>query len=203
MGGIVPPEEAVRPSEQEKSGLTGAELGTAVHRVMELLEFGEKGGLIWSPDRKPDAYKEVLRGKIEEWKTAGRILPEQAESVPLDKVLRFLETDLAMRMHRAADEGLLRKEQPFMMGISARRFGEEYPEEETVLVQGIADAFFEEDGEIVLLDYKTDRVSDGETLAQRYKMQLELYREALEKATDKRVKECILYSFALGQCISV
>ena len=64
--------------------------------------------------------------------------------------------------------------------------------------------YFEEDGEIVLVDYKTDRVSkkDGEkVLLERYKVQLEYYKQALEQLTGKRVKETYIYSFALNKDI--
>ena len=72
-----------------------------------------------------------------------------------------------------------------------------------VLVQGIIDAWFIEDGEIVLLDYKTDRVEDEETLLRRYRLQLELYKRALEAATNKKVKEVYIYSFDLGSVIKL
>ena len=67
-----------------------------------------------------------------------------------------------------------------------------------MLIQGIIDAFFEEDGYMVLMDYKTDAVSDGQVLIDRYSKQLELYAEAIERITGKKVREKIIYSFALG-----
>ena len=70
-----------------------------------------------------------------------------------------------------------------------------------VLVQGIIDAWFIEDGEIVLLDYKTDRVDSEEELITRYQIQLDLYKRALEAATDMKVKEVYIYSFGLGKVI--
>ena len=65
------------------------------------------------------------------------------------------------------------------------------------------DVDFEEDGELVLVDYKTDAINNGEELVRRYRAQMEYYQEALEKLTKKRVKEIILYSFALNQCVEV
>ena len=81
-----------------------------------------------------------------------------------------------------------------MLGVEARRLGEAFPEGETVLVQGIIDAFFVEEGQIVLLDYKTDVIRTMEDLWNRYQVQLDYYQEAVEKLTGKRVKEKILYS---------
>ena len=71
----------------------------------------------------------------------------------------------------------------------------DYPDTEKVLIQGIIDAFFEENGEIVLMDYKTDRVSSKEELIGRYSIQLDYYKEALESARNLPVSEKIIYSF--------
>ena len=84
-----------------------------------------------------------------------------------------------------------------------RIFGDGSASEEMLLVQGIIDVFFEEEDGIVLLDYKTDRVREAEELIRRYRRQLELYGEALERTRGKRVKERYLYSFALGETIRV
>ena len=75
-----------------------------------------------------------------------------------------------------------------------------YPDQkkcEMVLIQGIIDAYFEEDGEIIVLDYKTDRVQTEAELKDRYQEQLRLYTKALEQITRKKVKEQIIYSFTL------
>ena len=77
-----------------------------------------------------------------------------------------------------------------------------YPEGtsgEVILIQGIIDVYFEEDGELVVLDYKTDRVQSAKDLKEKYHAQLEYYAEALELLLGKRVKEKIIYSFTLKQ----
>jgi ATP-dependent helicase/nuclease subunit A len=74
--------------------------------------------------------------------------------------------------------------------------------EETVLIQGIIDAFFYEGDEIVLVDYKTDRVESAEELIARYKVQLDSYEEALTRVTGKRVREKLIWSFALSEAIA-
>ena len=66
-----------------------------------------------------------------------------------------------------------------------------------VLIQGIIDAYFEEDGEIIVLDYKTDSVQTEAELKDRYREQLRLYTKALEQIIRKKVKEQIIYSFTL------
>lgn len=115
------------------------------------------------------------------------------------KLYSFFESSLAGRMMQAADAGKLWREQPFVLGLAAGRLGEEFPEGEQVLIQGIIDVFFEEDGKIVVADYKTDAVSDPKELIARYQIQLDYYEEALARLTDKKVMQKIIYSFALGQ----
>jgi ATP-dependent helicase/nuclease subunit A len=102
-------------------------------------------------------------------------------------------------MWQAQRGGGLYREQPFVLGIDARRLKSSFPEEETVLIQGIIDVFFEEEDGVVLLDYKTDSVGTLRELWNRYETQLDYYQEAIEKIFGKKVKECILYSFHLGK----
>ena len=70
---------------------------------------------------------------------------------------------------------------------------------EKVILQGIIDAFIMEEDGIILVDYKTDRVKDGEELRNRYQKQIDLYSEALEQILGKKVKRRVLYSFSLGE----
>ena len=102
-------------------------------------------------------------------------------------------------MGEAARAGKLYKEQPFVMGLEANLLNDEFPREETVLIQGIIDVFFEEDGRYVLLDYKTDAVYTAEELVKRYHVQLDYYTQALEQSSGYRDTERILYSFKLGE----
>ena len=75
--------------------------------------------------------------------------------------------------------------------------------DELILLQGIIDLFFEEDGEIVLLDYKSDYLEEAEMFINRYESQLSYYRKALEQITGKKVKEAIIYSLHLGEEIRI
>ena len=118
-------------------------------------------------------------------------------------------SDIILRLTDAARAGRLYREQPFVMGLPASRLKDSFPAEETVLIQGIIDVFFEEEDGYVLLDYKTDAVSAPEELVKRYRVQLDYYSEALEQifgdtaGGGKPVKERILYSFKLGEEIQV
>ena len=193
--------------EQEK--VSGAVRGSAFHRVMELLDFTyvfvESGQFEKCPGdyetyrKRLDA--ESLKKRLEEFlqreTVSLRLTEEYAKAVSLPKILNFLEQELAYRMWRAQEQGLLYREQPFVLGIDAKRLDQDLPEGEKVLIQGIIDVFFIEDGEIVLLDYKTDVIDSLEALWNRYNVQIQYYEEALTKLMQMPVKERILYSFYL------
>lgn len=172
----------------------GARRGSAYHRVMELMDFR----LALHKDTMEAAIVALRKQAVE----ALRISASDDALVSDEKVLRFMNTELAYRMATAAENGKLYKEQPFMMGVCADTVSADFPAEEDILVQGVIDAYFEEDGELVLMDYKTDRVSEAEELVKRYKTQLDYYAKALEKLTHKRVKEKLIYSFALHRVIN-
>lgn len=193
--------------EQEK--VSGAVRGNVFHRVMELLDFTylftESGMFTGCPNN----YEEYRRGldknrlqnRLEEFlqreTISLRLTEEYAKAVSLPKILNFLEQELAYRMWRAQEQGLLYREQPFVLGIDAKRLDPDLPEGEKVLIQGIIDVFFIEDGEIVLLDYKTDVIDSLEALWNRYNVQIQYYEEALTKLMQMPVKDRILYSFYL------
>lgn len=176
---------------EEKGEVGGTTRGNAYHRVMELLEFSDV-------NRETEIW-EALKRKVEE----GRLSAREFSLIKKEKLNLFLRNTLAKRMERAARDGKLYREQPFVFGISAQRVNDGFPAEEKVLIQGIVDAYFEEDGEIVVMDYKTDAVRTKEELVRRYREQLNYYEEALEKLTGKKVKEKIIYSFALNESILV
>ena len=117
--------------------------------------------------------------------------------------MAFLHSSLAGRMAAAFLRGELQREQPFVLGIEADRVNPEFPKDEIVLVQGIIDAYFEEEGELVLVDYKTDAVEKESDLAERYKVQLDLYERALTQITGKKVKEKLIYSVSRRKTIEL
>ena len=163
----------------------GAKRGTAMHRVLECYDF----------TKEPDSLEEQLRQMGEQEK----IEEDMLALVSLPDLRKFLESPLGKRMQQAAYAGKLYREKPFVMGKPAREALEESGSEEMLLIQGIIDVFFEEEDGIVLLDYKTDSVRNARELADRYRTQMELYQEAVERALGKAVKEKILYSFCLDK----
>lgn len=174
----------------------GASRGTAYHRALELLPFGEI--------RSKEDVAACLDRLVEERKISG----ETRKLIQVNKLWGFFKTPIAARLSQADREGKLYKEQQFVIGIPA---SELYPGEvaedgeELVLIQGIIDAYILEEDGICLVDYKTDRIAEGEEhkLAERYRVQLDYYQRALEQVTGKAVKERFIYSMALQKSIEV
>ena len=190
------PETERKETAAGKRGFTGTEYGTAVHRLLELFDYGRFGD---PASVSPGAFD----GWRAELAASGRIPENYVRDLPAAGILAFLRSGLASRMAAAWRRGELFREQPFVLGIEADAVNPAFPHEEIMLVQGIIDAYFEEDGELVLVDYKTDRVSAAQELRDRYRIQLDLYERALEQITGKRVREKLIYSVSLSETISL
>lgn len=182
----------------EGAPLSGAARGTACHRVMELLDFEAAA---FSEGGSPEAVAEEAGRQMALFEETGRLGAAERASVSPSDVALFAMSPLGRRMAEAKRRGKLRREQPFVLEERASAIRPEWPDDEQVFVQGIVDAFFYEDDGIVLLDYKTDRVAEASELVRRYRIQLESYGEALEKASGMPVKERWIWSFHLGTAI--
>ncbi len=169
----------------------GTDRGTAYHNLLELIRFEEFSG-----DKA--AYKATLNAQIDAIVAGGRMSASDIEKVNLEKIVTFLMSDTGAKMGEAAKHGKLFKEQPFVIGVAASEVSEDFPEDETVLVQGVIDVYFIKDGMVTVLDYKTDRVNTGEELIKRYKKQLVYYSQAIHTLTGLSVEEMLIYSFALN-----
>lgn len=180
-------------NQEEEAG--GSRRGSAYHRIMELMDF--------TIALKEDMLNECILALRKEAVEALRIPASENELVSQAKVSKFMQTKLAKRMGEAQLRNQLHKEQPFMMAVKGNSVRPNFPEDEDVLIQGVIDVYFEESDGLVLLDYKTDRVSDSNELVKRYEAQLVYYAEALERLTHKKVKEKLIYSFALHEVISL
>lgn len=177
---------------QEAGGLSGAERGTAYHRVFQLLDYG----------RDLSDYGKV-KSYLDELQEKKLITPNMRKSVRNKDILQFLNSDTGKRMKRAWENGTLKREQQFVMGIPAAMVNEEYKGEETVLVQGIIDAYFEEEGQMCIVDYKTDFVENLQELEQRYRAQLVYYGYAVERISGKKIKNRLIYSVKFGETIDI
>ena len=170
----------------ERGGLTAAEKGTAMHTFMQYADYS-------AAENDPAAEAERLAEN-------GIISPEERDSLNLKQLAGFFRSELYARMRRS---GSVRREQKFLVKKSDAGLDDERLMEynNDSMLQGIADCMFDEDDEIVLVDYKTDRVSDESTLIARYDLQIKLYAAALSRIFGKNVKEAYLYSFSLGKAV--
>lgn len=178
---------------EEEPELRGAARGTAYHAVLANLSYD-----------KTDT-QEQIREQIVQMQKTGKIDEMTAQCVRAHQIFRFVHSREGQRMRAAWQKGKLWREQPFVMSIPAEKWKPEWSTEEPVLIQGIMDTFWEEEGAWILLDYKTDYIEAGQedVLIKRYQIQLQLYKEALERMEGYRVKEVWIYSFALGKSIPV
>ncbi len=168
----------------------GAARGTAYHRLMECLDYAE----VESEEQLEVQLKRLLESQ--------KMTEQEAECIRIRDIKKFVDSELGQRMKKAVVKKQLYREQPFVIRRSASLLDDSW-KDETILVQGIIDAYFTEDGETVLVDYKTDRVRKGQEqkLVDLYHVQLEDYAQALERMTGMKVKEKIIYSFTLQKAI--
>ena len=176
----------------------GAARGTAYHRVCELLDLRSLAKL------EGEVLLRAVEAQIAGMKEDGR----EAEYVRSRDIAAFAASPLGQRMAAADAREDLYREQPFVLGMDAAEIHDYWPSGEEVFVQGIIDAFFyEPDGrdglKLILVDYKTDRVSGPEQLRGRYQVQLDSYAEALGRITGIPVAEKLIWSFCLGKELSL
>ncbi len=159
--------------------------GTSYHKLLEILDFTK------------EYNRESLDAQIKQFIKSGQLSKEMADCIWQNDILFFLNSDIANRMRTAARYEQLKKEQPFVLGVNMKEVYPEDQTDETVLIQGIIDVYFEEDEELILVDYKTDFVNSPEELKEKYHAQLEYYAKALETLLGKKVKQKVIYSFRL------
>jgi ATP-dependent helicase/nuclease subunit A len=173
---------------EEKKGLTAAEKGTIIHFVMQHLELNEKG----------------IKEQIDNMVKRELLTMQQAETVDIKRIERFFDSSLGKRMIVSKK---VRREIPFNIEIACselyKDLDDEIYKDESLLLQGIIDCYFEEDGGLVLLDYKTDRIPDRgtEIIKNRYATQINYYAEALKKLTGKEIKNKYVYLFSNGEIL--
>ena len=171
--------------------LTGAERGTAIHLVMEHLDFACGGS------------EDDVRAQIAAMREKRLLTPEQAEAADAAVIARFLRSGVAARIRAS---GAVYREYRFSLLRPAREYDARAAADDSVLLQGVVDCFFEEDdGSLVVLDFKTDRIAPGgeEARAAVYRPQLETYSAALERIFGRQVREKILYFFATGEAVTL
>lgn len=173
----------------------GAVRGSAYHKLMELMDF--------EACKDAASIKAYLDKCVEE----GKISAQWAASINVKDVEKLVKSPFGEELCKAAAKKRLYREKQFVMGVPADTICGEYDPEEWILVQGIVDVYYETEDGLVLADYKTDAVPYGEEgkkmLKERYKKQLDYYEIALCRLTGKPVIKKSIYSFRLGEEISL
>ena len=178
-----------RPAFMSSGGLTPSQRGTATHKFMQFSNYA--------------AARADIESELARLVDGGFLSEEEGKAVNVSAAKRFFMSSLAERIF--ASDNVMR-EKKFAALFPAKFF---YPElmgeaaEEKIVVQGIADCVFVEDGKLVIVDYKTDTGVDAEALLDRYSAQLGIYREALSQALGMPVKETLLYSFFMNSTVKV
>ena len=178
---------------QEERGLTPSERGTAMHFVMQKLDFNRVNTI------------EEIENQIREMVINELLSEEEFKVIRAKKIYNFFKSNLGKRVLKSYESGeKVYKELPFYTEISAKKTDPNLiniPESEKVRLQGVIDLFFYEGDNVILVDYKTDYVERGkeEDLIEKYKLQIQYYKEALSKITGKIVTESYLYSFFLDK----
>lgn len=166
----------------ETNKLTGAQKGTLIHLCLQYLNL------------KEEYTEEKVKGLIENLLLKKKISTVEAENIDISKILNYTFSNLWQDIKRAK---LVEREKPFYIDIPVEEIYNNECEEK-ILVQGIIDLYYiNEKDELILVDYKTDYVTKEEELIEKYSMQLELYKKALEEALNKKVSKIYIYSTCL------
>lgn len=177
-----------KPAFLYNDGLTAAQKGTATHTFMQYANY-EKAA-------------QSVQDEIERITSLGFITQNEAKAINASAVKKFFESDLYRRMEKSK---LIMREKKFTVSVPLCQI---YPElgdfkGERVLLQGIADCAFLENGKLIVVDYKTDGLKTQEEFIEKYSSQVKTYKTALEQCTDYEVAQTLLYSFKLGKEIDV
>ncbi|MDF2672385.1 MAG: ATP-dependent helicase/nuclease subunit [Clostridiales bacterium] len=174
---------------EEEKAMTGAEKGTIMHLIMQHLDLNRVSS------------SEEIGEQIEKMILDEMLTEKQAKSARIDRLEDFFKSELGQRMLKAI---CVKREVPFFIQLKSTEVypslpGEKYSDE-TILLQGIIDCYFEEEGEIVLVDYKTDYVNNENisSIKEKYKTQIDYYTMALERMTGMRVSGKYIYLFSSG-----
>lgn len=183
---------------QEKKPLSGASRGTLYHWLFEHFDF-----------------RRELGAQLAHYMEEKQISEEERKQIRLSDFKRFAMSALGQRVAAAMDQGRYHREMPFILGVTAQEMlseakNSQAAEEAYVSVQGVIDAWIEEEDGLILIDFKTDCRPDGMDeegfaglLRERYSSQLSYYKRALEQMTKKQVRKICLYAVALGREITV
>ena len=173
-----------RPAFLEEEKAEAVNIGTATHRFIRLIRLDAL--------RAEGAdVNQVIRGEMERMKASGIVTDDEAGLIRVSGVVSFFRSGLGQRMLQSPE---IKREAEFTMKIDPHG---------STMVQGIVDCAFKENGEWVLIDYKTDHDTNPETFVPRHEMQMNWYRTALERLTRTPVKEMWLFALRVGKAFPV
>jgi len=170
--------------------LSGREKGIATHLVLQTMDFAKGGS------------QEEIEAEVQRLCREGFISQREREAVDTKAIEQLFSSALGRRMRSCPR---VMREFKFSLLCDAEEIYGQAPGEE-LLLQGVVDCCLEEDGELVVIDYKTDRVRTAEEIARRsalYRGQILSYARAMERIHSKRVKQCILYFIAPGKAVEI
>ena len=175
---------------EEKKGLDSAQRGSILHFVMQNIDFENVSDI------------KSIENQVFEMENKNLLTEIERKSVNIGKVFKFFTSELGKRMLNAKQ---VKREVPFNLEINSSILSKEMEEDkdETILLQGVIDCFFVDDDGVVLLDYKTDYVDDDNKneIKQRYRLQMDYYKFALEKLLKINVSERYVYLFYIGEVL--
>lgn len=174
---------------REGNQLTGAEKGTAIHTFFQYCDF----------EKASENPEEEIKRSVEN----GYISLQQGKSISKRNVNAFFRSKMYKRIMNSEQ---IWREKKFTVAVSELKIENDYIESlrnSAGMIKGIVDLVFEENGKLILVDYKSDKRCSEQTLKERYKLQLELYKSAIELTTGKKVSEAYLYSFELKKEIKL
>lgn len=212
-GEIEAPEDTISAaadaSPSDRSGFTGVQRGTIVHSFLEHMDFDA----LSSAD---DAvFMQSFKETADDIKSRFEVTDDDMRRmISVKKIRTFLSSEIGKEMTKTYRLGLLYREQPFTVGFDLGTIGHMLPtpvsrndlkmtaSDDRVIIQGVIDAWYINDqGQAVVVDYKTDYLDTDEAFINLYSAQLDLYAMTLEKLTDRKVAQEIIYSFHLGRAI--
>ncbi|MBF1307509.1 helicase-exonuclease AddAB subunit AddA [Parvimonas micra] len=187
---------------EEKVGFNSAEKGTIFHLAMQLLDFSK------FDTEDVSKIREEVKLQINSFVEKNIMSLDEAETININWIVKFIQSDIFKEIYIANKSEKLFKEKAIDYNIKLKNLfkDENIEEDEKIMVVGIIDLFFEnENGEIILLDYKTDYVTKEnlEEVKARYKVQLDLYKSAIEDISGKKVTKKGLYLFGINEFVEI
>lgn len=173
----------------DKTKVSSAERGTIIHLILQKLDFTK------------EYSREELAQFVNNLCTKNIITQIQKDSINIEKIYQIINTQFIKNLKNAKE---IKKETPFYTYINTKEIYNTQ-NSENILVQGIIDLYYiNQQNEVILVDYKTDYVEgSGEELIDKYKVQLEIYKKALEESLKEKVKHVYIYSIYLNKEIEI